>query len=108
MIPPQRKMAKGAKKHVSEVDASHSVYISKPREVARHIRLLFRAVDISHMLAHGVRLDGCTFMSEPDNANRVLRALSPDDNHPHAARPALLDTRSARVVRQVAKKRLPA
>jgi len=49
---------------------------------ARDIRPLFRAVDISHMQPHGVKLDDYTFMSKPDNANRILRALSPHDNHP--------------------------
>ena len=39
---------------------------------ARDIRPLFRAVDISHMQPHGVKLDDYTFMSKPDNANRIL------------------------------------
>ena len=39
MIPPpaQRKMAERAKARVSETAASHSVYVSKPREVAEII-----------------------------------------------------------------------
>ena len=55
---------------------------SKPKKApkisfARDIRPLFRAVDISHMKAHGVNLDDYTFMSDPDNANKVLGTLSP-------------------------------
>jgi hypothetical protein len=46
---------------------------------ARDIRPLFRTVDISHMQVHGVKLDDYTFMSKPDNANRILRTLSPHD-----------------------------
>jgi hypothetical protein len=39
MIPPpaQRKMAERAKAKVTEVAGSHSVYVSKPREVAEII-----------------------------------------------------------------------
>jgi hypothetical protein len=46
---------------------------------ARDIRPLFRAVDISHMKSHGIKLDDYTFMSNPDNANKVLGTLSPQD-----------------------------
>jgi len=49
---------------------------------ARDIRPLFRAIDISHMKAHGIKLDDYAFMSKPDNANKVLRTLSPHDDHP--------------------------
>jgi len=49
---------------------------------ARDIRPLFRAVDISHMKAHGVKLDDYTFMSDADYANKVLGALSPHDGDP--------------------------
>jgi hypothetical protein len=49
---------------------------------ARDIRPLFRAVDISHMKSYGVKLDDYTFMSNPDNANKVLRTLSPHGGHP--------------------------
>jgi len=60
---------------------------SKPKKApkisfARDIRPLFRAVDISHMKAHGVNLDDYTFMSDPDNANKVLGALSPHESDP--------------------------
>ena len=47
---------------------------------ARDIRPLFRAVDISHMKAHGIKLDDYDFMSDPDNADKVLEALSPREN----------------------------
>jgi hypothetical protein len=49
---------------------------------ARDVRPLFRDVDISHMKAHGVNLDDYTFMSDADNANKVLGALSPRDGDP--------------------------
>jgi hypothetical protein len=77
---------------------------------AGDIRPLFRAVDISHTKAHGIKLDDYTFMSNPDNANKVLATLSPhDDHHPSLpTRRALLDTRSARVVRPMAEGRIPA
>jgi hypothetical protein len=41
------------------------------------IKPLFRAVDISHMKRYGVELDNYSYMSNPDNANRVLGTLSP-------------------------------
>jgi len=41
------------------------------------IKPLFRAVDISHMKRLGVELDDYTYMSNPDNANRVFATLSP-------------------------------
>jgi hypothetical protein len=77
---------------------------------ARDIRPLFRAVDISHMQPHGVKLDDYTFMSKPDNANKVLRTLSPHGEKTafHATGRALLDTRSALVIRPVAEERIPA
>lgn len=54
---------------------------------ARDIRPLFRAVDISHMKSYGVKLDDYTFMSNPDNADKVLRTLSPHDGHPPSMPP---------------------
>jgi hypothetical protein len=54
---------------------------------ARDIKPLFRAVDISHMGAHGVKLDDYAYMSDPDNANKVLGALSPHDGHPPSMPP---------------------
>jgi len=41
------------------------------------IKPLFRAVDISHMKRLGVELDDYTYMSNPDNANRVFATPSP-------------------------------
>jgi hypothetical protein len=49
---------------------------------AANIRPLFRAIDISHMKSFGVGLDNYTYMSNPDNANSVLAALSPHDGEP--------------------------
>jgi len=76
---------------------------------ARDIRPLFRDVDISHMEAHGIRLDDYTFMSDPDNADKVLETLSRTKatRLPCHLR-ALLDSGPARVVRPVAERGLPA
>ena len=49
---------------------------------ARDIRPMFRDVDISHMEVHGIKLDDYTFMSDPENADKVLETLSPNDNDP--------------------------
>ena len=54
---------------------------------ARDIRPLFRAVDISHMKSHGVKLDDHTYMSNPDHANKVLRTLSAHDGKPPSMPP---------------------
>jgi hypothetical protein len=54
---------------------------------ARDIRPLCRAVDISHMKSYGIKLDDHTFMSNPDNANKVLRALSRHGGHPPSMPP---------------------
>ena len=54
---------------------------------ARDIRPLFPAVDISHMKAHGIKLDDYTFMSDPDNADKVLGTLSPHEGDPPAMPP---------------------
>ena len=54
---------------------------------ARDIKPLFRAVDISHMKAHGIKLDDYTFMSDPDNADKVLGTLSPHEGDPPAMPP---------------------
>lgn len=43
------------------------------------IKPLFRAIDISHMKGFGVELDNYNYMSNPDNANRVLATLSSHD-----------------------------
>src|SRR5215467_10347501 len=59
----------------------HRKIAQPPRQVsfARDIRPLFRAVDISHMARHGIKLDDYTFMSDPDNADKVLGTLSPQE-----------------------------
>jgi hypothetical protein len=49
---------------------------------AADIRPLFRAIDISHMKPSGVSLDDHGYMSDPDNAQRVLAALSPQNGEP--------------------------
>ena len=49
---------------------------------ARDIRRLFRAVDISHTKSYGIKLDDCTFMSGPDNANKVLGTPSMPPGRP--------------------------
>ena len=46
------------------------------------IKPLFRDVDVSHMKRFHVELDNYTFMSNPNNANRVLAAISPHDGEP--------------------------
>jgi hypothetical protein len=53
----------------------------------RDIRPLFRAVDISHMKSHGIKLDDYTFMSDPDNANKVLGTLWPHEGDPPSMPP---------------------
>jgi Domain of unknown function (DUF4331) len=64
-------------------------YLGPPHAVsfARSIRPLFRAVDISHMNSYGIKLDDYTFMSNPDNANKVLGTLSPHDGDPPSMPP---------------------
>ena len=42
----------------------------------------FRAIDVSHNQRFGVELDNYTYMSNPDNANKVLATLSPHDGEP--------------------------
>jgi hypothetical protein len=54
---------------------------------ARDIRPLFRDVDISHMKVHGIKLDDYTFMSKPDNADKVLGTLSPHEDDPPSMPP---------------------
>jgi hypothetical protein len=39
------------------------------------------------MKAHGVKLDDYAFMSDPDNADKVLGTLSPHDGDPPAMPP---------------------
>jgi len=54
---------------------------------ANDIKPLFRAVDISHMKPKGVKLDDYAYMSNPDNAKRVLAALSPRNGQPASMPP---------------------
>jgi hypothetical protein len=54
---------------------------------ARDIRPLFRSVDISHMKAHGIKLDDHAFMSNPENAKKVLGTVSPHDGGPPSMPP---------------------
>lgn len=54
---------------------------------ATDIKPLFRPVDISHMKRVGVELDDYTFMSNPENANRVLATLSPQGDDPPSMPP---------------------
>jgi hypothetical protein len=51
------------------------------------IKPLFRAIDISHMKRFSVDLDDYTYMSNPDNANRVLATLAPHDGKPPSMPP---------------------
>jgi hypothetical protein len=51
------------------------------------IKPLFREVDISHMKRFHVELDKYTYMSNPDNANKVLATLSPHDGEPASMPP---------------------
>jgi hypothetical protein len=46
------------------------------------IKPLFSAIDISHMKRYGVELDSYAYMSNADNANKVLATLSPHDGEP--------------------------
>ena len=49
---------------------------------AADIKPLFRAIDVEHMKRFDVQLDNYSFMSKPENANRVLATLSPHDGKP--------------------------
>ena len=46
------------------------------------IKPMFRVIDIAHMKSYDVKLDNYTYMSNPENADRVLAALSPHDGEP--------------------------
>jgi len=67
----------------------HRKTTESPRRVsfASDIRPLFRVVDISHMMRHGIKLDDYTFMSDPDNANKVIGTLSPHEGDPPSMPP---------------------
>jgi hypothetical protein len=51
------------------------------------IKPLFRAIDVAHMRPFSVELDDYTYMSNPDNASRVLATLSPHDGEPPSMPP---------------------
>ena len=54
---------------------------------AADIKPLFRAVEISHMQRFGVELDEYSYMSNPNNANRVLANLSQHNGQPPSMPP---------------------
>lgn len=54
---------------------------------AADIKPLFRAVDIAHMKRFGVELDDYRYMSNPNNANRVLANVSPHNDQPPSMPP---------------------
>jgi len=54
---------------------------------AADIKPLFRDIDISHMKRYGVKLDDYAYMSNPENANRVLANLSTHDGEPASMPP---------------------
>ena len=54
---------------------------------ATDIKPLFRDVDISHMKRFSVLLDDYTYMSNPENADRVLATLSPENDEPPSMPP---------------------
>jgi hypothetical protein len=54
---------------------------------AADIKPLFRAIDISHMKPHGIKLDDYTYMSGPVHANSVLASLSPQNGKPPSMPP---------------------
>jgi hypothetical protein len=54
---------------------------------ATDIKPLFRAVDVSHMKRFGVNLDDYAYMSDSNNASKVLATLSPDNGEPPSMPP---------------------
>ena len=54
---------------------------------AVNIKPLFRPVDISHMKGFGVELDNYGYMSDPNNASKVLATLSPHGDKPPSMPP---------------------
>ena len=54
---------------------------------AADIKPLFRAIDVSHMKPHGIKLDDYNYMSDPVNANNVLASLSPQNGEPPSMPP---------------------
>jgi hypothetical protein len=62
----------------SKAEGEHMPQIS----FSADIKPLFSVIDISHMKRFGVELDSYAYMSNPDNANKVLATLSPHDGEP--------------------------
>jgi hypothetical protein len=58
-----------------------------PGFFAGDINPLFRPIDISYMKSAGVKLDDYTYMSDPNNANKVLATLSPHNYAPPSMPP---------------------
>jgi hypothetical protein len=58
-----------------------------PVSFASEIKPMFRDVDVSHMKRLKIDLDDYTFMSNPNNANKVLAVLSPQDGEPPSMPP---------------------
>jgi hypothetical protein len=58
-----------------------------PVSFASDLKPLFRPIDVSHMNKFKIVLDDYTFMSNPNNANQVLAALSPHDGEPPSMPP---------------------
>ena len=51
------------------------------------IKPLVRGIDVAHMKGFGVELDNYAYMSNPDNANRVLANVSQHDGEPPSMPP---------------------
>jgi hypothetical protein len=71
-----------AKWPVGRIRIAREGEVMSPVSFAEDIRPLFRAIDVSHMKRFNVELDNYTFMSNPNNANQVLAAISPHDGEP--------------------------
>jgi hypothetical protein len=54
---------------------------------AADIKPLFRAIDVSHMKRFGVALDDYTYMSIPNNAEKVLATVSQHNGEPPSMPP---------------------
>jgi len=50
-----------------------------PVSFAADIKPLFRAIDVSHMKRFDIELDDYSFMSNPNNADKVLATVSQHD-----------------------------
>jgi hypothetical protein len=58
-----------------------------PVSFASDIKPMFHDVDVSHMKRLKIDLDDYTFMSNPNNANKVLAVLSSQDGEPPSMPP---------------------